>query len=248
MGDVSLVSLDDEFRFYTPTDPAGDYLELKWIFREVFEEDMYRAMFAEVPPDGVVLDVGANVGLFTLLLKRERPNAVVHAFEPAPDCVEALRRNVDLQGLSDVTVHPVGIGAEGRSSVPFTYYPRASGNSTRYPEQKKNYGHGLLKESSTIEVEVQTLSAVLARCPELARIDLLKIDVEGAEEDVLLGLAEADWKKVNALVIEVEDLDGRLGRIESLLAAQGFSTTREYVPMVPKEHRLFIVRATRPPA
>ncbi len=66
-----------------------------------------------------------------------------------------------------------------------------------------------------------TLSDALAASGE-SHIDLLKIDVEGAEEQVLAGIADGDWPKIRQLVIEVHDVDGRLARMRELLRARGY--------------------------
>jgi FkbM family methyltransferase len=76
------------------------------------------------------------------------------------------------------------------------------------------------------ECAIDTLSAALARSGETT-IDLLKIDVEGAEEDVLAGIDDADWPRVRQLVIEVHDVDGRLDRLARKLLARGYAVRVE---------------------
>jgi hypothetical protein len=72
-----------------------------------------------------------------------------------------------------------------------------------------------------VSCELRRLSDVV-REHEVARIDLLKIDVEGAEEAVLAGIDDADWPKVRQLVIEVHDTGGRVARMRELLVAKGY--------------------------
>jgi FkbM family methyltransferase len=71
---------------------------------------------------------------------------------------------------------------------------------------------------------LQTLSSVV-RHAGVERVDLVKIDVEGAEEAVLTGIDEATWPRIRQLVIEVHDVDGRLDRLRSLLERRAFNTT-----------------------
>ncbi len=68
--------------------------------------------------------------------------------------------------------------------------------------------------------QLSTLSTILEK-ERVDRIDLLKVDVEGAELDVLLGITEADWPKVRQLVLEGHDKDGRLNELVQLLEARG---------------------------
>ena len=72
-----------------------------------------------------------------------------------------------------------------------------------------------------VEAEVRTLSRV-KRELGVARIALLKVDVEGAELDVLRGIDPADWPAIDQVVAEVHDVDGRVTQVRELLEAQGF--------------------------
>jgi len=72
-----------------------------------------------------------------------------------------------------------------------------------------------------LSCSLSTLSAIFS-LHGIDRVDLLKVDVEGAELDVLEGLEESDWPKVQQLVVEVHDLDDRLGRMTRMLVGRGF--------------------------
>ena len=69
-----------------------------------------------------------------------------------------------------------------------------------------------------------TLSRVI-RENDLNRIDVVKIDVEGSELDVIQGIDEGDWTKINQFVIEVHDIDNRVKTLVNLLTRQGYHTT-----------------------
>lgn len=69
--------------------------------------------------------------------------------------------------------------------------------------------------------EVRPLSAVV-REEGIERIDLLKIDVEGAEWEVLRGIDDEHWPRIRQIVIEVHDVDGRVGKVRELLASKGY--------------------------
>jgi len=73
--------------------------------------------------------------------------------------------------------------------------------------------------------ELRTLSRALAESGVDA-VDLVKIDVEGAEESVVAGIADADWPRLRQFVIEVHDVDGRLERMASTLERRGYRTVR----------------------
>ena len=80
----------------------------------------------------------------------------------------------------------------------------------------------LVRGRQTINCKLTTISKVLETY-SLDRIDLLKIDCEGAEWDTLIGIGEQNWTKVNSIVVEVHDENGRLNQVKTLLQDKGFN-------------------------
>lgn len=86
-----------------------------------------------------------------------------------------------------------------------------------------------LLQPRPVSCRVETLSRVVGAL-NIGAIDLLKIDVEGAEWDVLCGINAQDWRKIRQVVAEVHDEDGRVARVEDLLREQGFTVVSEPEP------------------
>lgn len=103
------------------------------------------------------------------------------------------------------------------------------------------------KYNKTVDVvaQLRRLSDVVAE-HGVRRIDLLKVDVELAELDVLRGIDDRDWPKVQAVVIEIHDVDGRLAAIESLLHAHGISEHTVYQEDQMKGGNIWHMCARRP--
>ncbi|MBB5855628.1 FkbM family methyltransferase [Amycolatopsis umgeniensis] len=236
-----LVEVTEDFTCYAGPDPSGQHDELMFIFNEVFHFDTYAQSVGNVPEEGVILDIGANVGLFSIYAKRQKPNATLIAFEPIPASVSALRRNIELHGMTGVTVYPLALGEVDRKDVAFTYYPGMPGNSTRHPETKNEH---FAAQAVEVRVEVATVSSVLARHPELERVDLVKIDVEGSELEVLAGLSEGDWAKIQSWVIEISDADGQLGVLRKTLESHGYTVEAELDDKIMVEP-MYLVHASR---
>lgn len=117
-----------------------------------------------------VLDIGANVGFFSLLCSRlVGPSGRVIAFEPFPRNVDFIHRHITLNSVSNIEVRSVGI-ADKQGTANFS--------TSQYHEQ------GSLSDDGDLEVTVTTLDALEPQRPE---VGLLKIDVEGAESAVLEG-------------------------------------------------------------
>ena len=102
---------------------------------------------------------------------------------------------------------PLALGRAPCRAAPLTVFPHLPGNSTFHPDLKAaerrvafapSRAHLLAEGALTVAVQVDTLSAVLASrgiSHEVA-ISLLKIDTEGAELDVLVGMSDTDWTRV----------------------------------------------------
>jgi amino acid adenylation domain-containing protein/FkbM family methyltransferase len=214
--------------------------EAEVLHREIFAEGAYLRHGVELPDGACVVDVGANVGLFTLYVKQRCPASRVLAFEPIPAIFDKLRANVALHALQQVELFACAL-AEREGTAPYTFYPGWSAMSGRYAdiEDELTLTRTVLAREplgaadvealiagrfagEVVECPQQTLSQVL-REHQVEWIDLLKIDVEKSELDVLRGIAAEDWGRIGQIVIEVHDLDGRLETVRSLLAAQGFA-------------------------
>lgn len=142
-----------------------------------------------IPSGGAYIDVGANIGYFTVLLSRLAGNGgIVRAFEPEPGNYALLKRNIDDNGCGNVKLFNCALG-EKEDVLPLGLY-KAS-NRGRH-SLLKNFGRG------TVSVPVKRLDALVDGDAPIA---FMKVDVEGFELPVLRG-AERLLPQVQNLVIE----------------------------------------------
>lgn len=151
------------------------------IIDEVYVKDVYAG--AELGPGQIVVDVGAHIGAFSLMAgRRVGPSGRVLAFEPSPRTFELLKRNLEANGLSWAAPHAYALAdAEGAAEL---FIADDSENNPAADTLSAQSGR------KAVRVRLRRLDDVLAE-ERVDRIDLLKIDVEGAELRVLDGAPRA---------------------------------------------------------
>lgn len=167
-----------------------------------WEEVLRRACSGVRENDPLVLDIGAHQGAFSELVLSRWPAAEVYAFEPIPEMAEYLtglaRR---YPGLTHV---PVALGAEEANGVEFNVHSSSASSSLLavdsaygrlYPDQARTIG--------SIRVNVRRMDdwAAESAVGSVRPIDLVKIDVQGYEDRVIMG-GEATLRRARYLVTE----------------------------------------------
>jgi FkbM family methyltransferase len=201
----------------------------------------------ELRPDDVVFDVGANIGVLGVrIAQRNKGRAKVFAFEPLPPIRAVLEANAKRHGEDAIHVLPWALSQEP-GTMEIAYYPRSPALSTGHPEiwdgterlTDTVVGHAGSRRMPRFAARLiarflrgseQRHTCTVRTLPDVRRelgverIDLLKVDVEGAELDVLLGIGDdaSEWSRIRSAVIEVHDIDGRVDKVRALLERHGF--------------------------
>jgi len=145
-----------------------------------------------VQKDDTFFDVGANIGVYTLLASQlAGEGGHVHSFEPLSDANELLRSNVRLNQCGNVTINPVAIGEEN-GEVPIYI------NAQNALSSLGNTNRGKIIKSQT--VQILTLDTY-AKGAGVSKLDFLKIDVEGFEGHVLRGAEKLIESSPNLVVM-----------------------------------------------
>jgi len=176
-----------------------------------------------IKPGMVFLDIGTHVGQYTLLAsKLVGPDGAVHSFEPDPDTFAHLALNVSMNNLQNV--HPVQAALSGKNGWA-DFYLSSSGymgtNSLRTP----SYHSGEVCKVRTI-----TLDSYIKE-NNIAKIDVMKLDVEGAEIDILQSSLNILKDMKPLLVVEfnkVADMrfDHSAHGLKDLLTSLGYEILR----------------------
>ena len=173
-----------------------------------FENGFFRFLVKNCRRDSVALDVGANIGIVSLILAQVLDEGEVLAFEPGIQNFDLLQKNLNANGVSNVRAVNTALSdtiGEGRFSEDSAYGGMVGGYR---PEAEDVY-----------EVELSTIDAVVSESG-LRDVDLIKIDVEGHETAVLAGAVETIKRHNPAIYIEFNAW---------ALMAYGLEDPREFV-------------------
>jgi 31-O-methyltransferase len=264
-------------------------IEAHMLHREIFGFNSYLAHGLTLRDGETVLDVGANIGVFSTYMCKRFNNLKVLAWEPVPEVFRCLELNVkrfitgdDVKDRgNEIELFNAGLSTGEAKTAVFDYSPMATmaassrTDSTDGSVDKKagtlQWIKGTLEDNDNIgrfpawfaalflklleipvvkyfavvpplffllhtvfvdlaltkkRVECKLLSLEEAQ-PDLPPIDLMNIDVEGAEMDVLLGIGEKQWPLIRQIVIEVHDVDGRVTKMTKLLEGKGYKVTTD---------------------
>lgn len=218
--------------------------ETAFLYEEIFVRRAYLPDGMTLPPDAVVFDVGANIGLYSLFARTVCPDATIHAFEPLPPVFEKLERNMAAYGVP-AKLHRCAL-SDTDGEADFTFYPGYTTMSARSSHAATEADREFIKRqvldkpaAAELGEDVELLDEMLAFqfrevpyvCPTrrlsdviaregVDRVDMLKVDVQRAEAEVLRGVDEAHWPLIRRIALEVHDEPGTAteGRLEVLCA------------------------------
>jgi FkbM family methyltransferase len=157
-----------------------DAQEFLHALKEIFVEQCYHQT---LPSNALIIDCGSNIGISILYLKKIAPDARIIAFEPDEANYEILTKNIKSNQLSQVEVHKAAVWTE---NTELSFLVTGSMGSTIANSSDKN----------TVKVKALRLKDFLQQ-----KVDFLKIDIEGAEYQVIKDISE-DLKNVNCMFLE----------------------------------------------
>ena len=190
-----------------------DYAAFASLFEELHLRDMYWFKADSASP--VILDGGGNIGMAVLYLKRLYPAARIQTFEPDPQTCAMLHRNTQENSLTDVQIHNVALAAHD-GDVSFYYDPLRPGCLGQSTTCRN------LSRVAVKEVPARRLSSFIE-----GPVDLLKLDIEGAENDVIAELAASGkLSLIREMIVEyhlhINFSDDHLGQFLFHLESAGF--------------------------
>jgi len=183
-----------------------DSVSLYWELKDIFEEEIYRFSCSNDKP--MIIDAGGCIGVSVLYFKKLFPNAKVLVFEPDPDILKVLLKNIEQNELTDVQIINCGLGSENSQTTFFgdgldggSVFANVNGNKI----EKK--------------VDIVKLSDYVD-----GPVDFLKMNIEGLETDVIREV-EPKLNHIREIVFEYHNfhnLPQGLGEILTILDRSGY--------------------------
>lgn len=145
-----------------------------------YEEKDANMILRLVPEQGIVFDVGANMGWYSLLIASKYKSCQIYAFEPIPKTYSFLEKNIKLNLFTNIASHSFGMSNE-RKDITFYFYPEGSGNASSENLSGRT-------DAELINCHVERLDNFVEE--HNLHVDFIKCDVEGAELFAFQGAEE----------------------------------------------------------
>jgi FkbM family methyltransferase len=207
-----------------------------WLFGR-YEVDETYYFKNHIRQTDICFDVGGNLGYFSLLMARLAVHGSVHVFEPIPINAALIKVNAELNGIQNMYVNNLAIG-DHRGSVEFSVSVDSAYSSM--------HATGRSTEQQSISVPMVTLDDYLSSA-SLNRVDVMKVDVEGAEALVVQGASFLGEPSRRPRIVLMELFNENLSAFDSSVSSVIASMSLYgYIPHVLKDHgrRLDLYDAT----
>lgn len=164
------------------------------MINEIWNMNVYDPLMKYIHDGSTVVDIGANVGIFSVKAGRRAHNIRVFSYEPFPESFAALKENIRLNGLEGSVV-PTNAAVAGRKGeLELFFRPHDPGGVSLYK-------YGDTSELSSIKVPAITLVDIF-REHAIDYCDYLKMDCEGAEEQIVLETPKELFSRIKSITME----------------------------------------------
>ncbi len=192
--------------------PVVEFMSL-YIYQEIFVQACYDIEIKNKNP--VIIDVGANTGLFSLRMKALYPDSQIFCFEPYPPNFQQLQYTIELNQLQNIQPQMAAV-AENAGKIKLYIHPRNIGGHSIYQQEAGNY---------FVEVNSVPLASVFDQ-QSIDHCDLLKLDCEGAEYEIIQSISPELAQKIDTLVYEATPSCYNVSELNQYLTNLGYCVSK----------------------
>jgi FkbM family methyltransferase len=201
-------------KFYLPN--LKDMISIDLFMNGYYERGLVNLLIERIPNNGVLLDVGANIGSICIPVSKMRPDVKIIAIEASPWIFDVLKKNIEANNASNITALNYAVYEESGKTLPM-YAP------------KDLFGKGSLKAVYTQNaelVETITIDDIKRQC-NVSAIHFIKVDVEGFEAAVFRGMSSLSTSDKPKIIFEfsewAEEAAGFKAReAQSIILSKGY--------------------------
>ncbi len=179
--------------------------------------------------DATILDVGAHIGVFAALVSPLVPDGSVHALEPSGENFVLLERNLRDNKAAHAVAHKIAL-SDKTGTMRLHHAPGSVGHSFYHNPDWVGEEWEARPEDAPPQVAFEDVPVLMLAefltSNGIDQVDFMKMNIEGAEYDVLLTADEATLRRIHSMCVEVHpDPDGRTEKLISRLQEVGFKTS-----------------------
>ncbi|MFQ5729065.1 MAG: FkbM family methyltransferase [Waddliaceae bacterium] len=205
----------------------GNNKDDRAVIKTVWLNKVYILNEDDLQDGSIVIDIGAQIGVFSVFSASYANNIKVYAYEPFPDNYKLLIENIEVNKL-EKHVYPFDVAVTDSSE-----------KIKLFIDERGTTGHSvIIPQEKHVTVNSTTLTDIM-EANKISQCDLLKMDIEGAEYPVLYSTPNHIFRKIKRIYLEYEDIDGSTKYnhqyLHKFLSENGFS-------IIEKEHFLYATR------
>lgn len=184
----TMVRINDVKLFIRTNNIFAKATDISMAYECILRDD-YQLKNLDVPEKGVIIDVGAHIGSFSIIASKKYPQSKVFSFEPSPNNHSLLKKNIDVNKAKNVSAFNKAVTSHTQG-IEIYFNPLNSALNTMYG-----------KNGKSTKIPSTTLKDILTK-NKIKKCYFLKMDCEGAEYDILLNTSTNVLKKINQMAIE----------------------------------------------
>ena len=164
-----------------------------WVIKEICLDRDYEFRGTGIRNGWMIIDIGAGLGDFAVMIGKENPQCKIFAYEPSPDAFELLEENIELNRLKNISAHQIAVGGREEKDNLRTGEKAYKESSTKSDSLDDKVDESIFKRMS--------LDAIFD-INRIQHCDFLKMDCEGCEFDVLLGASQSTLQMISQISLE----------------------------------------------